>query len=425
MSETPANQFGISTDLPSVCECPPLCLHLFSAVCSFVFCQLDAALSLSLSLASPGKQQWPKKVWLQIRLGVTWILLPLRLSLNGQKLFLSLIDIVYNQKGNCTDWQVSDLTFSGFDLTIGAEVFACGEINWSLSNESLSVTSNFEAQLMACPPPPKKIIQTEGGLFIAAAIEWCTHNKTPTCIQVCTKYKYTARQHGYTEAHNLLCRRQNINQSDAIRLPPTRRCVCVSVFRTVCRPWADTELNVSLSIIAGCSRRSLEWFTMITDWLWWIQWTSPERKAPVHLYTVSLSSLFLLSLFFRVFVRLAWSPAICRSVSALLIKLCSSKFLRLRWKARLSVILPPLPPFLKHRSSSICLSDCLLTPNTVWSGQNRKRRNADIIRGEAERVKCLDLSRYVLSARLRFDLNRTDSDKGTWKKEKTTGAQRD
>lgn len=230
MSETPANQFGISTDLPSVCECPPLCLHLFSAVCSFVFCQLDAALSLSLSLASPGKQQWPKKVWLQIRLGVTWILLPLRLSLNGQKLFLSLIDIVYNQKGNCTDWQVSDLTFSGFDLTIGAEVFACGEINWSLSNESLSVTSNFEAQLMACPPPPKKN-NTDRGRVIYSGGNWMVHAQQNTHVHSSLHkiqiHSQTTRIHRGTQSAVQTTEHQPIRCHSTASNKTV--CVCVSV----------------------------------------------------------------------------------------------------------------------------------------------------------------------------------------------------
>lgn len=249
------------------------------------------------------------------------------------------------------------------------------------------------------PPPQKKIIQTEGGLFIAVAIEWCTHNKTPTCIQVCTKYKCTARQHGYTEAHNLLFCADDRTSTN--RMPFDclwQDGACVSVFRTVCRPWADTELNVSLLIIAGCGRRSLEWFTMITGWLWWIQWTSPERKAPVRLYTVSLSSLFLLSLFFRVFVRLAWSPAVWRSVSALLIKLCSSKFSHLRWKARLSVILPAAA-FWKHRSSYICLPDC---PTPSDPARTKKEETLTLSEGKQREWNawiCLDMF-YLLGSAL-------------------------
>lgn len=46
MSETPANQFGILTDLPSlsVTVHPSVSTHFCYS--SFVFCQLDAALSL-------------------------------------------------------------------------------------------------------------------------------------------------------------------------------------------------------------------------------------------------------------------------------------------------------------------------------------------------------------------------------------------
>lgn len=46
MSETPANQFGISADLPSL----PVTVHPSVSIglcrCSFVFCQLDAAIEM-------------------------------------------------------------------------------------------------------------------------------------------------------------------------------------------------------------------------------------------------------------------------------------------------------------------------------------------------------------------------------------------
>lgn len=46
MSETPANQFGILTDLPSLSVTVHPSVSIYFCRCSFVFCQLDAALSL-------------------------------------------------------------------------------------------------------------------------------------------------------------------------------------------------------------------------------------------------------------------------------------------------------------------------------------------------------------------------------------------
>ena len=59
MSETPANQFGISTDLPSLSVTVHPSVSIYFCRCSFVFCQLGAALSL------PGDDN-EKKVWLEI-----------------------------------------------------------------------------------------------------------------------------------------------------------------------------------------------------------------------------------------------------------------------------------------------------------------------------------------------------------------------
>lgn len=46
MSETPANQFGISTDLPSLSVTVRPSVSIYFCRCSFVFCQLGAAVSL-------------------------------------------------------------------------------------------------------------------------------------------------------------------------------------------------------------------------------------------------------------------------------------------------------------------------------------------------------------------------------------------
>ena len=46
MSETQSNQFGISTDLPSLSVTVHPFVSIYFCGWSFVFCQLDAALSL-------------------------------------------------------------------------------------------------------------------------------------------------------------------------------------------------------------------------------------------------------------------------------------------------------------------------------------------------------------------------------------------
>lgn len=46
MSETPANQFGISTDLPSLSVTVHPSVSIYFCRCSFVFWQLNAALFL-------------------------------------------------------------------------------------------------------------------------------------------------------------------------------------------------------------------------------------------------------------------------------------------------------------------------------------------------------------------------------------------
>lgn len=44
MSETLANQFGISTDLPSLSPTVHPSVSIYFCQCSFVFCRVDAAL---------------------------------------------------------------------------------------------------------------------------------------------------------------------------------------------------------------------------------------------------------------------------------------------------------------------------------------------------------------------------------------------
>lgn len=87
MSETPANQFGISTDLPPLSVTVHPSVSIYFCRCSFVFCQLDAALSL------PGKNNdkmsGSESVSLTVNSGI--VILISFLSLTGQKLLLILI----------------------------------------------------------------------------------------------------------------------------------------------------------------------------------------------------------------------------------------------------------------------------------------------------------------------------------------------
>lgn len=80
-------------------------------------------------------------------------------------------------------------------------------------------------------------------------------------------------------------------QSDIIRLPQTKPRVCIWVCVTaVCgldraSPCPDTELNVSLAIIAGCSRSSLQSFTMIDQLIMINIIHIISRNAPVLFYS--------------------------------------------------------------------------------------------------------------------------------------------
>lgn len=61
MSETPANQFGISTDLPSLSVTVRPSVSIYFCRCSFVFCQLGTAVSLPEN--DNGKKRSDLKCW--------------------------------------------------------------------------------------------------------------------------------------------------------------------------------------------------------------------------------------------------------------------------------------------------------------------------------------------------------------------------
>lgn len=149
-------------------------------------------------------------------------------------------------------------------------------------------------------------------------------------------------------------------------------CVCVLVWW----PCADPELNVSLAIIAGCSRSSLQSFSVI-DHLIMINiihinsinapvpsFSTVSSPQPSHFLSLHIFHFFTV----RVLFPNSQSGHLLSDALSFLIYLLSAEFKAFDGNLVHLFVFLQLP--LKAFSSSNCLSDCLFF--SVWSGQTKE-----------------------------------------------------